>query len=319
MAQPSGRELRVDAINTALLVGYKNLSYIADLFLPFLRTTKQSGILPQLLQSYFFRNLAKKRAPGTKSLGSGFGTDLTMTYFCQRASFRAEITDEDRDNSSEPFKLDQLHSQRAMDLVMLEREVAAATDLFTTGKWGADKVGNTDFTKWSDYAGGLPLVDLATYQDDIEAKVGVEGDTLVIGKQVWVKLKWNPQLVDSIKYTQRAQVSLQLAAELMELRRILVGRAIYTTDPEGTAEANVTYTRIWGKHGLLLHSPDSVEGAPHPPAGVTVVWERVPNALGYIKRMRDEEREVDIFEANSYYQHKIVEKRSGIFLQNAVA
>ena len=38
--------------------------------------------------------------------------------------------------------------------------------------------------------------------------------------------------------------------------KYLVGRSIYTTSPEGTAESSVTYTRIWGKNALMLFTPD---------------------------------------------------------------
>ena len=316
--QPTGRDLRVDLLNTQLLVGYRNGDYIADEVFPIVPVNKQGGIIPQIAQSQFFRNLARKRAPGTKSQGSGWNTDLTATYFAERTSFRSEVSDDDRDNAAGgPFELDRIASQRSADLVLLEREIALSTNFFTTSVWGADKVGGTDYTKWSDYAGGTPLVDISSFSDEIEGKVGVEPDTLVIGKQVWVKLKWAPQLVDSIKYTQTGQVSVALAAQLMELRRILVGRAIYTTSPEGTAEGSVTYSRVWGKHALLISAPPTiVPGRPH--AGVTVVWNRVPNAQLYVKRMRDEEREVDIFEANSYYQQKKVIANSAEFLQNAV-
>jgi hypothetical protein len=49
------------------------------------------------------------------------------------------------------------------------------------------------------------------------------------------------------------------------------------------------------------------------------VWQRVEQALTYVKRMRDEEREVDILEANSYFTHAQTASKAGLFLSNAVA
>jgi hypothetical protein len=50
----------------------------------------------------------------------------------------------------------------------------------------------------------------------------------------------------------------------------------------------------------------------------TFVWQRVPNALQYIKRMRNEEQEIDIIEGNTYYDQRVTEPRAALFLANAV-
>jgi hypothetical protein len=171
---------------------------------------------------------------------------------------------------------------------------------------------------WSNYATSTPLQDLTSFNDTIEGKIGREGNTLTMGKQVWSQLKWHPDILDLIKYTQRAQLSPELFASLMELGRVLVGRGIYTTAAEGTTESSVTYTRIFGKHALLTYTPDT-PGLMLPAAGYTLVWNRVPNAQNYVKRMRDEQIETDIVEANAFYTHKVTSANSGLFMSGAVA
>jgi hypothetical protein len=56
-----------------------------------------------------------------------------------------------------------------------------------------------------------------------------------------------------------------------------------------------------------------------PAAAYAFTWQRVANSLQYVKRMRDEEREVDIIEGNTYFQHKITVPRAGVFASGAVA
>jgi hypothetical protein len=56
-----------------------------------------------------------------------------------------------------------------------------------------------------------------------------------------------------------------------------------------------------------------------PAAGYTFVWQRVPSAQQYIKRFRDEEREVDIIEGNSYFDQKKTGAAAGLFMQNVIA
>lgn len=318
MAQPTSSDLHVDALLTNMSIGYKNPAYIADTLFPQVQVRKQADIVPRYDRSHWFRSLAKLRAPATKSERSGFTVDKTMTYFCDRYSFGFEIPDDVRDNADEPYNMDRDGAEFVSDKMQLVRENNWVTDFFTTGKWTTDKTGGVNFTVWSNYGASDPLGDVTTYKDTVEALIAREPNTLVIGKEVWSKLKWHPDLVDTIKYTQRGQVSLDLAASLLELASIKVGTSLVTTTAEGTAEASVVYSRIWGKHGLLMYivpNPSLMT----PAAGYTFVWNRVPSALQYVKRMRDEEREVDIIEGNSYFDQKITAADAGLFLSGAVA
>lgn len=318
MPQPTGRDLYVDPLLTNVSIGYKNAQYIADEIAPMVMVKKQSGIVPKFDQSHWFRDEAKLRAPGTKSYRGGYTTDLTDKYFCDRYSFGAEIYDDDRDNADSPFDLDRQATELVTDKLQMAREVKFATDFFTTSKWGTDKTGGTDFTAWSTYATSNPLEDISAYMDTVEGLIAREPTLAVFGKQVWLKLKWHPDIIDTIKYTQRAQMTTELFAALIEVPKVLIGRAIYTTSGEGTAEASVSYTRIWGKHGLLIYTPGS-PSLMSPAAIYTFIWQRVAQALQYVKRFRDEEREIDIVEANSYFDQKLTAKNAGLFISGAVA
>ncbi len=318
MPDPTPRDLHVDQLLTQISIAFKNPTYIADMMFPMVPVRKQSDKIPKYDQSYWFRDQAVIRAPGTKSTGGGYKVNTSDTYFSDRFSFRFEIPDELRDNQDDPFNVDRDGAEFVTDKMMMRREVAFATDFFTTGVWGTDKTGGTDFVVWSDYAGSQPLVDITGFKDDVEALIGREAMHFAMGKQVWVQLKWHPDFIDTIKYTQRGQISVELAASLLELDRVLVGRAIQTTDPEGTAEASVNYTRIWGKNALLMHVPQR-PSLLTPAAGYTFVWNRVANANQFMKRMRDEEREVDIIEGNSYFDQKLTVANAGLFMSGAVA
>ena len=318
MPSPVPSDLHVNTLLTNVSIGYINKSYVADQVYPIVRVMKQSDIVPKFNQSAFYRDDSKVRAPGTMSEGGGFTVETTDTYFCNRYSRRFEIPDELRRNADAPWNLDQTGTQLVTDKVQMRREVQFAADHFATGKWTTDKDGTTDFVKWSDYGASTPDVDVDTYKDTVEALASVEPNKMLVGKQTHIKLKNHPALIDRIKYTQRAQLTPDLIASLLELDSYLVGRSIYTTTVEGIAEASVTYTRIWGKHALLIYVP-AAPSLLTPAAGYTFVWQIVPNALQYIKTMRNEEREVDIIEANTYFAQKLTAARAGAFLEDAVA
>jgi hypothetical protein len=317
---PQGYQLHIDVLATNHSIMYRNKSYVADQLAPILPVTFQSGIIPKYIQSDFFRDDAKLRAPGTKSQGGGFRVDTTAKYFADRYSFRFEIPDEFRDMTDAPFNLDRDGAFFVADKMQLRRERNMSSTFFTTGVWngGTDYVGGTNFGQWNNYAGSAPLVDLANYMDVIEGNIAVEGNTLLIGKQVWLQLRWHPDLVDVVKYTQIGKITTDILLTLTDLTKVLVGRGIYVTSAEGLAETSQTYSRIWGKNALIAYVPPS-PGLMTPAALYTYVWNRVPNAVQYIKRIRDEERETDILEGNSYFTQVQPSPLAGVFLSAAVA
>lgn len=318
MAGATPRDLHIDQLLTNVSLMYRNQTYIADQIFPTVPVVKQSNKLVKYDQSHWFRDDAKLRAPGTKSQGGGWTVDTSALYFCDRFSYRHEIYDEERDNADQPFNLDVEATEFVTDKMQIRREVALATDFFTTGVWGTDKAGATDFTKWSDYANSSPMQDIFGWKDLVEGQIGREPNKLVLGKQVWTQLKWHPDLIDLIKYTQKGQMSQELFAATVEFPSVLVGRAISTVSPEGTAEGSVAYTRVWGKNALMVYTPDR-PSLMTPSAGYTFIWQRVPSAQQYIVRYRDMEREADIVEGNTYFDQKATGTTAGLFASAAVA
>lgn len=322
MPQPTPSQVWVDALLTNVSVGYRNAEYIADNLFPLLPVQKQSGILPIINQSAFFRNDAKLRAPGTKSQGTGFSVDSTTKYFCDRYSIRHEIPDEVRDMAAPVYDQDRLATNLVTDLLYLSREAAFASNLFAASVWtgGASAGDNTISVVWSNYSSSSPLTEIQGWRDTLQGGLGRDANTLVIGRQVWTQLKYHPDVIDMLKYTTpiKGPVAPAVFAGMIECDNVYVGSAIQTTTKEGVAESSVSYTRIWGKNALLMYVPPG-PSLETPAAGYTVVWQRVPAANQYIKRMRNEEQEIDIIEGNSYYQQKALVTKAGAYCASVVS
>lgn len=314
---PTMTDLHVDVPLTNISVAYRNLGYIADQIAPIVPVRDRSGIIPIYNQSDWFRDDAKIRAPRTRSEGGDY-TVTSDTFVAQRYSYRSEIGDEEADIADSVWDLEVSATEFATDKIMMRRERALAATIMTTGVWGNDDAGGTDFVQWSDYASSDPLVNATSYMDEVEARIGVEANTLVIGKQVWNQLRWHPALLDTIKFTQRGVLTQDLVASTLGIDRLLIGRALVTTTPEGTAESSVTYSRIWGKVALFLYVPPRAN-LRTPASMYTFTWARVRNSLNYVVRYRDDERETSIIEANTYFQHKVVSARAGTYLASVVA
>lgn len=315
MPSPTASQVHVDTLLTNASVGYKNADYIADQAFPIVPVNKQSDLIAQLTQSAWFRDEAKLRAPGTYAVAGGYGTDNTAKYFCDNYAFSKVLPDEVRDNAGAPYDLERTEVEYVTDKLQMNREVKFATDFFTsTGVWGTDtSVG----TVWSNYSGSSPLTDIEGFKDSVSGKIGLEPNSIIIGREVLTQAKWHPDVVDTIKYTQRGVVSEDLLASLFGVDRLLVGRGIYTTSKEGVAETSVSYSRIWGKHLLIFYRP-AAASLRSPSAGYTFVWQKY-GGIQAAFRHRDNRAHADIFEVQSYYDQKALALNAGLFSQSIVA
>jgi hypothetical protein len=322
MALTTSRDLRQDVQLTNISIGYRNAQYIADQICPPVGVQMQSGLVPEYNQSNWFRAQAEKRAPGTKSQRGGFSLKATNKYFCDEYGFGFEIYDQTRRNSVAPWDLDRDGTEFVTDQMQLAREINFGTNMFAQGVWGTDKVGSVDFQKFDDYGASTPLLALSQYSDAVEGKIAVEPNVHVYGKQVFTSLRWHPNVVDNIKYTQIGVVTEELLASILGIKKLLVGRAIYTDDPEGTDEDAVTYKRVWGKRILMVFVTDR-PSLMRPSAAYTMVWSdkeagMTPNQPQYIVRMRDDERKTDIIEGTTFFDQKVTGKRGGLLMDEVI-
>jgi len=318
MPLPTSRDVHIDQLATNASIAYRNTSYIADEAFPLLPVQKQSNIILGYDKSYWFRDEARMASPGAEVPVAEYAVNSTDTYFCHRHRLGRLVFDEQRDNADAPINLDREAVEFLTDKIQLRREVQFVNSHFVTGDWTTDKTGGTDFTVWSNYAGSSPLVDVTSYQDTVDALIGRDPNKFIVGKQVYIQLKNHPDIIDLIKYTQRGQITPDLLASLLEFEKFLIGRALYTTTKEGTAEASVVYSRVWGKNGLMLYTPPS-PSLMTPSAGYTIVWQRVAGAIQYLQRFRREEAEADLLVINSYFSQKKTSADAGLFLSGAVA
>jgi len=317
MPSPTGRDLYLDQALTNILVGYQNANFIAGLIGAGLPVTKRTGVIPQILQSQWFRNLAQPRKPGAKATESGFGTDLTMTYYLPMYSHAVRVMDDDRELAAGGvFNLDVLATKLAGNVIDLKREITLATNFFATSKGWTDKVAGTDFTAWDDLAESNPALDVDKERDTMEGKIGAAPRLLVVGKEAYTRgLKWNPALLDVIRFTQRGILTSAQVAEILDVD-LLIGSAIYTSSVEGTAEASVSYTRVWGKHALLLNQPASLDMAA---PGLARITRATAGSERYVRRIRYDEEMFDKIEANTEFAYKQIDARAGTFLSTVVS
>lgn len=318
MPQPTLNQVHVDAILTQISVAYiqDERNFISTKVFPIVPVDKKSDLYYVYTKNDWFRDEAQRRAPASESAGSGYnvGTD---NYNCDVFALHKDVDNQVLQNTDRPLDPFRDATRFVTQKMLLRQEVQWTADYFTSGVWDTDV---TLSDTWDDYASSDPIDDVEEGKETILGTTGFEPNTLVLGYQVWRKLKNHPDIIDRIKYTRIGSpaTAAELLAGLFGVERILVARAIQATNDEGETEA---YDFIQGKQALLLYVASS-PGLYEPSAGYTFAWRGVSQGIGAtigITRIPMRLKKAERVEAEKAWDNKVVASDMGYFWTNAVS
>lgn len=319
MAQPTQTEVHVDAILTGISVAYMQSAsnFIASRVFPVVGVEKQTDKYYTYDKNDWFRDEAQQRADATESAGSGYGLS-TASYSCDVFAFHKDIGYQTRANADNPLNLDRDAVAFVTQMMLQKQERKWVADYFTTSVWATDVVGGSNFTVWSNYSTSDPIEDVETAKETILSTTGYEPNTMVIGYQVFRKLKHHPDVVDRIKYTSAENITAAMLARMFELDNLYVAKAVKATNNEGETAA---YAFTHGKHawiGYVAPNPSLMT----PSAGYTFQWNGVSQGLGEnvgISRWWMQNIKADRVEGEIAFDNKVVATDMGYFFSGAVA
>jgi hypothetical protein len=319
MPQPSINSVHIDAILTNLSVAYmqRQENFIASKVFPVIPVDKKSDKFFVYRKNDWFRDEAQRRADATESAGSGYNLD-TDSYSADVWAFHKDVGDQTLANADAPLNPLREAAEFVTHRLMLRMENQFVSDYFTTGVWGTDKVGTTDFTKWDTYASSDPITDIEAAKSAILGQTGFEANTLVLGYDVFRQLRHHPDLVDRIKYTSSNNITADMMARMFEVDRVMVAKAVKATNNEGGTGA---YSFTFGKNALLCHVAPT-PGLLTPSAGYTFSWTGVSGGIGSTigtSQFRMEHLKSDRVEAEMAFDNKVIAADLGYFFSAAVA
>ncbi len=319
MGQPTQGAVHVDVPLTNLSTAYLQSqdAFIASKVFPIVPVQKQTDKFYTYTKNDWFRDEAQLRADATESAGSGYGLS-TSTYSCDVYAMHKDIGYQTRANADSQINLDRDATEFVTQRLLLKQEIQFVTDFFTTSVWGTD---STPTNLWSDFTNSDPIEDIETGKEAILSVTGQMPNTLVLGYQVYRKLKNHPDIIDRIKYTSGVtgrMVTPELLAAMFDVDRVLVARAIKATNNEGETAA---YSFTHGKHALLAHVAPS-PGLLTPSAGYMFSWQGVSDGLGAdigIRRIDMPTKRAERIEGEVAFDNRVVGSDLGYFFSGAVA
>lgn len=250
---PEARALHQDATLTGLSVKYTNDEYIWDQVMPPVKVSKRSD-------SYFIYNKEDSFRMADDSIGPkslpnevdwGVSSD---NYSVKDHALSDWVPQETIDNADAPLSplVDTNDILNAQLSNIQEKRVADI--VFAAANYGSNTIDLTNVganRNWGESA-DTPIADLMTA---IEACFK-RANTLVFGVEAWLTFRALPEVLDAVKSSTRYQGSpgglatLSEVAGLLEVPKILVGRARYNTSKQGQT---ASYSRIWGKDVAALY------------------------------------------------------------------
>jgi hypothetical protein len=291
---------------------------------------KQSDLYWVFDRDAWYRTDARERAPGTESVGVGWKVSTTP-YFAPVFAVHNDIDDQTRSNADPAIMLDQTATELVTTQLLRKRDITWSTAYFNTGIWtggpsATDMTGvvgapgnANQFRQW-DQAGSTPIIDIRTQIMNIARVTGYRPNTLVLGAKVWTALADHPDLLERIKYTERAIAGPDLLASLLDLKNVYVNWVIQNTANEG-ATATYDFALATGKSALLVYAnpapaPRTVSG------GYTFAWTGFLGANAYgarVKSFRMEWLESDRIEGEMAYSQKLIAGDLGVFFSGCTA
>ena len=249
MTQPTRNDWKIDVPLTNLSVAYMQSAknFVADKVFPMVPVDKKSDKYRTYDKNDWFRDEAEERPPATESAGSGYNMS-SDSYYCGKPAIHKDIDEDDLQESASEFDMLRDATEWVTSRLLLRREIQFVTDYFGAGVWGTDV---TPSNLWSDFTSGDPLADISTGMKTVLQSTGFEPNTLVVGYEVWNKLKDHPDIVDRYKHTVGGAITESLVAAVMGIDRLLVAKSVKATNKEGGTEA---YAFTHGKHALLCYA-----------------------------------------------------------------
>ena len=325
MPQPTSSQVHVDAILTNISVAYlqRAENFIADKVFPVVPVDKQSDKYFVYSKNDWLRDEARVRTDGTESVGSGYNI-TTDTYYADVFAIHKDIGDQTRANADAPINVDREAAEFVTHRLLTRREIQFVNDFMTTNKWATDVTGVSasptagQTIQWSDYTNSDPIEDIEAGKAQILSVTGMEANTLVLGYDVFRRLKNHPDLVDRIKYTSSQTITEDMLARMFDIERVLVSKSVKATNAEG---ATAAYGFTTGKTALLAHVAPN-PGILTPSAGYTFSWTGVSQGMGLTigtSSFRLESLRATRVEAELAFDNKVVASDLGYFWNTIVA
>lgn len=329
MPQPLSSELHVDKLLTdvALAWSQDQKNFIADKVFPVVPVRKESDLYAEYDRGFFYRNEMDVRPRGGRPAQAGYKVKKSR-YSCEEYALEHVIDDRDRENADQPLDPELAGTRLLTTQAMINRDQKWTTAYMKTGVWTTDYTGVTAKAEESkdtflqfDQAGAESVKFLRELRWEIASTTGYMPNVAVFGVDAFEGLGNDEDVLNRIRYTQRAVTTEEIIASLIGIDKVLVPCGVANTAAEGATDS---IDFIVGRKDVLLVYAAPAPSITSPSAGYTFAWTGLipgyTNAFGgVIEKGREPLAHSDIIQIRAAFDVKAVAPDLGVFLSEAVA
>ncbi|HEX9740909.1 MAG TPA: major capsid protein [Ignavibacteriaceae bacterium] len=298
----------VDPVLTNIARGFKNASHVAEHLFPIVPVSKEGGKIPEFTKESF-KIYNTERAIRAKSNRINPENRTEIDFVLTEHDLEYPIDYREQDEDIFPSKL---HATIVVtDGISLRLEKIAADivqdlNTYPTGNKvtlaAGDKFTNTSSN---------PFTIFESAKEAVRSKIAQRPNVCVIGASAYSALKEHPAVLDRIKYSQSAVVSLELLRQLLDFEQFYVGSAVYATD-------SGTFQDIWKDNVVIAFVPGSNKDIPRsfyePAFGYTLRKKNNPMVDTYT-----EAGKVEIIRNTDLFVSKVVGADAGYLINDTNA
>lgn len=270
MTQMTPQQVRVvDPVLSQVALGYRHPEHVGMYLFPAVPVQVSGGQVIEFGRESF-RLYQTLRAPGAATKRVQFGY-LGRPYALANHSLEGQVPREHlRDASRAPgIDLATRAVRSVMATMSLALEYEQAQLARDASAYDADHKVDVSSAPWSDAANGDPAGDIEAGKEAIRASVGIYPNTLLLSARAFSAVKRHPSVVDRVKYTSRDSITPEMLAQMWDLQRVVVGRAIaFSADGQSID--------VWGDDAILAYVPEAPAGMEEPSFGYTYTMEGHP-------------------------------------------
>lgn len=330
--QPTGTgNVHIDQVLTNISLGWPNEGMVGDQLMPTVTVRKQSDKYYVFGRETWLPETEDYRAPGTEANEiPGMKVSLD-TYYAQEHSLQIAVTDEERENTDSPLAPDRDGTELVTSKIVLGRELAIRNMATTAANYASGNTTTLSGTaQWNDYVNSHPIANIRTGMRAVHAKIFMEPNVAVIPYLVMSTLEDHPDIIERIKYSERAILTPEIIASVFGIQKVIVPGAGYGSGSVGTPGNAITTSYLWGKDVILAWVPPR-PGLKIPAYAYEFVWGYNGSTPQVVDRWREDKRKSDLIRCSRRYDLKMVgvdinpssadynKAISGYLIKNAIA
>lgn len=333
MSRPTRQQVHpIDQMLTNLAIGFSNApgSNFARKIFPVVPVVDQSGKYPIFSKDDILRDDAKRRAPGTAAMETGY--DLSSgSYFCEEWALAHKLPIEIRRNMQGALDGDKAAVKLLASKMLIREDMLWIDAFFKAGVWTTDLAGvsgspSAGEFKQFDASGSDPVGVIRTAIRTMGPLIGRKPNVLVMGPLVWDALQDHADLLARLGSNGNQIVGADLLKVLFGLEEVYVAESIRNTAAQG---ATFSGSYNMGKHMLLAYrapTPPSSIMDLEPTAGAIMSWAEMDGMASAaasgaptIETWWDDTVRSDYYRARSHMDMKVLCPDAGYFFEDAVS